>query len=320
MKKAAFFFIKIVVGLGIILALFKYIPYSELIEAYRKSNKIYIVLAGLVFYGLNILGVFRWHYILRSLDLNLSFKEVFYTSFSGIFFNLFFPSLVAGDAFKSMAIGLRHKQAFKAISSVVMDRFSGLVAVSLLALGAFVIGGESLREKDIVLFVAALLVLTVGFIFIILNESFFHFIEHRFAKGTFNKKINDFFQEFSLFRRKPAVFVKSICCSLVIQGIFCITFYLLSKAFYLDVSVLYFFIFIPIVQFIAAIPLTIAGMGTREAAMVYFFSKIGVSTSIALSMSLMVLFFIVLVSLTGGLIYVTVYHRWLESNLQNTFR
>jgi hypothetical protein len=64
---------------------------------------------------------------------------------------------------------------------------------------------------------------------------------------------------------------------------------------------------------IALVPITIAGAGLREGAVVYFFTLIGIAKQISLGISLLNLAFTIFVGLCGGIFYVTVYHRWLQS-------
>jgi len=123
-----------------------------------------------------------------------------------------------------------------------------------------------------------------------------------------------FYNELYFFRDNPGIFLKSVLYSCAIQAASCIVFFIISRAFFLKTGLVYFFILVPIVQFISTLPLTIAGMGTRDAAAVYFFSRIGIDKSVALSMSFTFLFCTILLSLIGGVIYVMVYHRWLERN------
>lgn len=314
LKKRIFFILRVLVGLGIIFALFKFIPYYKLIQLYRDSNKCYIILALIGFVLTHILGIYRWQFVLFSLGLRLHFKELFYSFLSSLFFNLFFPSLLAGDIFRSAAINYRHKNSFKIISSVVMDRFSGGFALSAVSLVAFIFGWSLIKEKDVLLAIIIFLATSIIFISLFFNKLFLNFLDRHLKKGFLKKKIKNLYDELFFFRENPKIFAKSLIYSSAIQILTCLVFYLLSKAFFLNINIIYFFIFVPIIMFIAVIPVTVAGIGTREAAVVYFLSKVGVDRSVALGISLAILFLIIFMGLLGGIMYVVVYHRWLELN------
>ena len=313
MKKIIFFILRVAVGLGIILVLFNYIPYSELVPLYQESKKIYIVIAFIAFILLHFVAVLRWRFLLLSLGLKCSLKETGYSFFSSLFFNLFFPSLLGGDAFRATAVGYRQGQIAKSASSVIMDRFSGAFSLSLISCTAFILGRKVIKEETVFLSVLAFLALNILFIIIVFNRTLFNFLNRRLKKGFVKEKIVHFYNELYFFRENPKVFIKSLRYSLIIQAATCISFYLISKAFYADINILYFFILVPIIMFIALIPITVAGIGTREAAAVYFLAKVGVDESLALGMSLVNLSFFISVCILGGIVYVMVYHRWLES-------
>ncbi|MFH1876049.1 MAG: lysylphosphatidylglycerol synthase transmembrane domain-containing protein [Candidatus Omnitrophota bacterium] len=315
-KKLSFAF-RILVAAALIFALFKFVPYQELIGVYRRSNKFYLVLAFVAFFSSYFLGAHRWKILLRALGIKISFKESFYCGLSSLFFNLFFPSFVAGDIFRSVSISQRHGKTKQIASSVLMDRFSGSCALSLVSGGAFIFGillGRIPAERKIFipLFILGSLVGVVSVI--IFSRRVFTFLTGILrARPVFRKKLINFHDQLYFFRTHPRVFLKSLIFSGLIQALTPISFFISARAFGVDISFIYFLILVPVIMAIALIPITIAGAGTREAAAVYFFALVGVENSVSLGMSLLNLAFSVLSGIIGGIFYVIVYHRWLQS-------
>ena len=318
MKKKIFLILRIVVGLGIILVLFRFISYKNLIHLYRSSIKSYLVLAFLVFIIINIIGAFRWRFILHSLGLIISIREALYVCFSSLFFNLFFPSLLGADLFRGVSLSYHHKNTYKVISSVVMDRFSGGFGLILVSLPAVILGRKYISQANIIIGITVFLIVSILIVSIVSNKSLFQYFNHCIKDGIFKSRLVKLYNELYFFRENPKIFFNSLIYSFTIQAATCLIFFIISRAFFLKLNIIYFFILIPIIQFIAILPVTIAGMGTRGAAIVYFFSIIGVDKSVALSISFVFLFFTIFTSLMGGIIYVMVYHRWLERNLPDS--
>lgn len=314
MKKKFFFILRIAVTSAILFALFKFIPYKQLIEVYADSNKVYIVFTFLIFFFSQFIGIVRWRFLLCSLGLKVSLREAFYSLFCGLFFNLFFPSFVAGDVFRGFSISHRHGSAKKVATSVLMDRFSGAVALAIVALASFLFLGGVLRNNKEVIFAVFFLcaVILLSFL-IIFSRRFFHFlIKILKERSPFRQKLVSFHDQLYFFKENPAIFIKSLIFSLVIQTSFPAAWFIASKAFGVDVGIGYFFMLVPIIMAIALVPITIAGAGTREASAVYFFSFLGIEKSIGLGISLLNLVFMVFMGIAGGIFYVTVYHRWLQ--------
>ena len=76
-------------------------------------------------------------------------------------------------------------------------------------------------------------------------------------------------------------------------------------------------IYVPIIVLITIIPITIAGLGTREAATIFFFSKYATSESL-LSVGILLSFIIVILpSLIGLLFMKKFYSRLIENGRRN---
>ena len=95
-----------------------------------------------------------------------------------------------------------------------------------------------------------------------------------------------------------AVFV-SLCCNLIMA----FSIYLLAQAIGMNVSVVYFFVIMPIVFMITMIPISMSGLGLQDGAYVFFLGQVGVAPTIAFSMSLLAHFIRYLTGLIGGVFY-----------------
>jgi len=87
-KKTISLLFKLFVSFAILFVLFKLVPYKELIDVYKKSQKLYIYLSFLVFLLTFVISVFRWQFLLHALNVKVSTKDASSSTFSGLFFNL----------------------------------------------------------------------------------------------------------------------------------------------------------------------------------------------------------------------------------------
>ncbi len=315
MRKKIFFLLRIVVTLAIFFALFKFIPYQRLISVYKNSQKTYLSFAFVIFWFSLFLGIVRWKLLLTSTGVTVFFRETSYSYLSGHFFNLFFPSFVAGDLFRGFGLSCRHGKTNKIASTILMDRFSGGLALTLVALISFLFLDSWVQRMQVLLPIVILVVIVLFLSFAIFDRSFFNFLLKIFKKGSLiRSKVVSLHDQLHLFKQKPVVFCKSLLLSLLIQILIPIGFFIASLAFGIALSPIIFLVLVPIVMAAAFIPITVAGAGTREALLVYFLSSYGVAESVGLGISLINLFFLVSVSLLGGVFYVTIYHRWLQSS------
>lgn len=313
MRKKVFFLLRIIVTLAIFFALFKFIPYQRLISVYKNSQKTYLSFAFIIFWLALFLGIVRWKTLLASIGVAASFRETFYSYFSGLFLNLFFPSFVAGDLFRGFGLSQRHGKTNKIASTILMDRFSGGLALTLVALVSFLFLDSWVQKMQVLLPIVVLVVIVLFLSFVIFDRSFLNFLLKIFKKGSLiRSKVLLLHDQLYFFKEKPLIFYKSLMLSLLIQILMPIGFFVASLAFGLTLSPIIFLVLIPIIMAAAFIPITIAGAGTREALLVYFLASYGVAESVGLGISLVNLFFLISASLLGGIFYVTIYHRWLQ--------
>lgn len=316
MRKKIFFLLRVIITIAIFFVIFKFIPYQRLISVYRNSQKTYLSFAFIIFLFSLCLGIARWKILLTSVGVAVSFREAFYSYLSGLFFNLFFPSFVAGDLFRGFGISQCHGKASKIASTVLMDRFSGCFALTAVALVSFLFLDDWAQKTQVLLPIFILVLIVIFLSFTIFNRSFFNFLLKIFRKGSLlRNKLSLFHDQLYFFKENLFVFYKSLLLSLLIHIMIPIGFFIASLAFALTLSPIVFLTLIPIIMVAAFVPITIAGIGTREALLVYFLSGYGVVESIGLGISLVNLCFLISTGLLGGVFYVTVYHRWLQSSL-----
>jgi len=312
MKNKLFFALRLLVAVALIVALFKLVPYQALVGILKHAKKEYILYGFLIYLVSNFLAVMRWRYILKWLGIKIKKSEAFMAFFSGLFFNLFFPSFIAGDVFRAGIISYRHGKLKKSASSVFMDRFSGSVSLAIVASCAAFAGIKKHISPHILSAIFLLLIIVAATTVIIFSRRVFTFLLKIVPSEKLRVQVTKFHDELYLFREHPHAFFICMVVSAFIHLFTCLCFYVTGFAFGLTISFVDYLIVVPIVMSVALIPVSIAGVGTREAASVYFFSMVGVDKPVALSLSLINLASVIFISLIGGVIYLLVYHKVIQ--------
>jgi uncharacterized membrane protein YbhN (UPF0104 family) len=95
--------------------------------------------------------------------------------------------------------------------------------------------------------------------------------------------------------------VVALLLSGLLQALIIVTYYFVGVGLNLGVPLTYFFVFVPLVTVVAMLPVSVAGLGVREGAVIFFFAKAGVDAATALSLSLVWFSLTLIVSSLGGL-------------------
>ena len=126
----------------------------------------------------------------------------------------------------------------------------------------------------------------------------------RWPAGRLPQRFSDLASKFVLPSRSWTSLLVPLLLSVVFQLIVVYTTFLLCTSFGLTVSYLQLLWVVAIVSLAQALPISIAGLGVREGVYVYLLHQLGVSTSAALALSLMVFAIQVVLAVTGGILQI----------------
>jgi len=116
-------------------------------------------------------------------------------------------------------------------------------------------------------------------------------------------KLTELYQLMHNYRNKRALLIRAILISVIGQALYFIVVYILFKSVGLKVPFRAIFLVMPIVSVVSMLP-SIGGLGLREGAIVFFFAPI-VGTERAFGVSILLLAILFLISIIGGIIYIS---------------
>ncbi len=289
LKKILSFILKFLVS-GVLLYIFlSQVDLQSVIKLLKQTRLPIFVLAFLIYVSAFLFSTKRWSLFLPE---TLKFSRLMSLYFIGSFFNTFLPGVVGGDAVKAFYIYRDMGKGGTSIASVFMDRYMGLAALTGIATIAFIIGYSYIKATQIIWLVPLLL---IGFLIGSL-------IVWKLNWGRI-KALGAVYAPLMEYKTKKEIIYKGLLLGFVVQVFSIITVYILSLSIGLKVPIIYFFIFIPIISAVSAIPVSLAGLGIREAGFVILFTKVGLASTEALSLSLLVFITMCMVNLIGGVEY-----------------
>ncbi|WP_345991454.1 lysylphosphatidylglycerol synthase transmembrane domain-containing protein [Sulfurimonas sp. HSL-1716] len=255
--------LKLLITIAIFYYLFQYIDFYALITVLSKSHGGDILIALVFQMGSTYLAAYRWRAISKLLvfDEPLSFYVNSY--FKGSFFNQVLPSSIGGDAVRVLDLTSHGYDKKEAFYGVFVDRVVGLVGLLVLNLFSTIFFFGTFKDSFSYLIILISLAGISGFtLLFFLNK--IHFLQHYKFLNLFYRLAN---RLNSLYKNKT-ILLKHIGISvgvhlLTLMAIFAIA---LSIDVKLDFQI--FLIAIPPVFLLMIVPLSLAGWGIREGAMV----------------------------------------------------
>ncbi|MCD6307783.1 MAG: flippase-like domain-containing protein, partial [Candidatus Latescibacteria bacterium] len=262
---------------------------------------VFLLIALGVFLASGILGAAQWAILLRFHGITPPFPVTVSRYFMGLFFNYILPGFIGGDIVRVYQAS-RGGKSTRAFSSTLADRVIGLLVLVLFSLGAFLFldrgpANEALPAA-LILFLAL-----AGF------AAFFRIrrlgdsagrIFGRFAPEKAQRKLKDVYDEMNGLTGSPGVLAAVAATSVLIQAARISVHYLCGRAVGIEAGFLYFALFVPVMEIVASLPVSIGGVGVRETIGVTLFSTIGVARPFVVAYSLLATLTGFVGSLPGG--------------------
>jgi len=111
----------------------KKIDFAAAKDAFLKANWNWLFLAVALLVLSKLFSAFRLNIYFRNIHIHLSEWRNIKLYWLGMFYNLFLPGSISGDAYKVVLLKRKYNSSYKKTSAaVLLDRFSGLVALGLI--------------------------------------------------------------------------------------------------------------------------------------------------------------------------------------------
>lgn len=310
------------VSISVILLVFSFkfnkIDIPGLMRDIKSADKFILILALCVSFLSYTLCLLRWQMLLKALSIRLPLRRVVVSFAGGIFFNLFLPSTIGGDFMRSIDLATHTRRPKEIIATVFLDRLSGYIGLVVLALLSLLLGWRLLSDESVLFPLIVITGILILILFILFNKSIYSKINsllHNPGAGRFRELLGDLHKEIHYFSQHKRIIVNNLLISVLIQSVAPFTFFVIALSLGIKTNIIYFFVFLPIIGAITLLPISIGGLGLREATTTFFFAKVGLASNAAIAISLLNTLFIFVFGAIGGLIYVlNLHHRRLQSD------
>lgn len=308
-------YLRIVFSVILIYVILTKVDLGEVIGLFHQIKLHYLVPILLFFVFEKVVEAYKWNLLLRAKHIYIPFMEMFKITYIGSFLGFALPSAISVDFIRGYGLYKHLSGKEESISSVIVDRVLSLSVLTTLAVVSILLSSiYTTIDKDIMrsilLLLAVFLTLWILLIVVALvrQNTIWEMIENRFRKLKTNviwikvKKLHRSLQEYKVHR---LTLLKVSALSVAINVSRILLFYLVSLCLGLKIPLIYFFIFVPAIQLITRLPISIGGIGVREGGFVYFFSKVGFPYSQTFAIPFLVSILVIVSILPGGIIYAT---------------
>ena len=296
------FLLRILASVLILALIMRSIHVEQVWQVLKQARLDYLVAALLLQFGSTAVSAYRWQLIMQNLHFGQAFAFYWRSYFKGMFFNQGLPTSIGGDAVRMLDVASRGFRKRDALYGVMVDRFIGLGALMSLTLLAYLLNPDLLPKQ---VHRPILLIISTGALgfFSIFFIKYFTWLSRYPKLAIISTMAERLHQALSSQR------VLLVAASLLIPILALLGFFATGWALGLRVSLITYFAIVPPALVLTVIPISVAGWGVREGALVGLFSLIGVDKTAVLMMSLLYGLTLIIVSLPGLVTYLKGRHH-----------
>lgn len=301
------FWLRLLLSSILVVFIFKMVKFNRLIELISAIKFPFLCLALALDIFERLLMAYKWKFLLAIKRINLAFSKSVKIYFVSTFVGTFLPSGLGGDILRAYSLSKQGADSSQAISSIIVDRILSLLSSLIIAIVGILLYSKLRHDSNVL---QSVMVTVAGFgifLFVVMNKKMMQWFFERlkiFKLPRLQSKMEQLYNASLDYNdHKPALFYVFIL-SFLFQFVRVMVTFAGSLALNQHIDAAYFFIFVPVIILLAVLPISVAGIGVREGAFVYFFSQVGMSASEAFTLSLLIYAVAMIATLPGGIIYV----------------
>ena len=255
-----------------------------------------------------LLKSFKWQMLLWIKKIKVPFFEIFKIYYISSFIGTFLPSSLGIDVLRSYSMSRFIRNTHDSVSTVFVDRLLGVLALIFVVLTGVLLVRFSFVDNiyRFVITIAVVLFLLFGGIIvsrhlILLLEKFLIWL--KVDAGRYIDLLHRIYDSIIEFKNNKFALFRVFLVSIVFQFSRIAITWCVGLSFGINLDVKYWIIIVPLVTLAAMLPLAVGGIGIREGAFVFFFTKLGVPFETAFLLSIIIFLFAVFNTIPGLIFY-----------------
>jgi hypothetical protein len=300
-KRAFAFGLKFMISTALIWYLLDKVGVQDALTRLIHVDPLWLLLAAVIAIIQTLIASCRWQAVFKGLEANVEFKKIFVFCYIGAFFNQALPSSAGGDVVRGY-LAFRDGMGLRSVlSSLFLDRAVTVLALLVLVAGmtpfaALTLENDRWFVHAVFIFLA---VCVMGLIFIMLLDS----TPGVWTRFRLIKALHHLAADARRVLLHPFTSAKVMMWSVVGHVNLVMVVYVLFVAVGVEVSLVDCLLLFPPVLLVQVVPISIAGWGVREGAMVAIFALVGVTSEAALAVSILYGLTLMITSLPGAVLW-----------------
>lgn len=295
---------KFAVTVGLLWFLIDRVDLGPVVSKLRTMQLSWATAAVAVLMAQLLLTGIRWYYVGQLVGAEIRLRQALHLVLIGQFFNQVLPSSVGGDGVRAWLVSREGISVRRAVVSIICDRVTVLVVLTVIVAVTlpllFFVGGVHIPSIGLLASMVPVLTALGLLILLLLGTKLSDWLmKFRFSR-PFGVLIRDLY--IVLFTSVKSFWI--IGLTLLVQAMVVLGVYLCARALNIELGIIHALL-LPLILLISMVPVSFAGWGVRESAMVVGLGFAGIAAPDALAISVTFGLTQIVVGLPGGVAAVT---------------
>jgi len=242
---------------------------------------------------------YRWYLIMEMLKFKHPFSFYFKSYFKGSLFNQVLPTSIGGDAYRIAEVSTNGGLVKEAFYGVFIDRIVGLVGLLLLNLSANLIE-SNLLPHDVFITINTIILLALAGLLVLMAI-------HKFAifdRYSITRLFFELSHRFRFIYKTPKRISQQLGLSILTHLFSMLALFGIGHSLGINEPLVTYLVLIPPAILLTILPISFAGWGVREGALIGLFLMIGIDKNLVAAMSLIYGVILIIAALPGLVFYI----------------
>jgi len=282
-----------IIGIAIFVYILLKLDLRKTLIEIANANVYYLILASFLVFISLIFQTLKWYIIALVQKINLPFGDAMSINLIGLFYGFLTPGKLGGAIRADYIKNYKNGDLGKGISNYVLDKIlDTLSIVFIIIVFSFAFSGIISTGLVYYFLILFLFSTSVFILFLDMNRSktILRVFYKTLAPERMKEKLRNSFYSFYRDMPKRGYFFLFFLANILTWMVIYASTYFMGVAVGINASFFYYMEILSIGTLVSLIPISIGGLGTREATTISLFRLIGVEATKVFSMSLLAIF------------------------------
>ncbi|GBE20427.1 hypothetical protein BMS3Abin17_01168 [archaeon BMS3Abin17] len=278
-----------IIGISIFIYILLKLDIYNVLKEISKANINLLLIAIFLVFLTFITQTLKWFSIARVQTSKIGFLEAFKINLISLFYGFITPSRVGAVIRAEYLKKYNDGKIGKGISNYVLDKMIDLCSLVLLA-AIFSFVFREILSNNYLYYAILVFMLLVSLLIVFRSKerskAILGIFYRKFVPEKIKLKLKGEFYSFYENMPKKRYFILFFLLNFLNWIVLYMSVFFVGLSLGIDVSFFYFLAIMPIATFVGQLPITISGLGTREAVLISLFGLAGVGATKIFSMSI----------------------------------